>query len=151
MYLITSFGARCSLLLLFLMTRYQKHLSGSLLQVMPKVRLRGGARANQGRVEVFHNGHWGTVCSQSFYAQAANVICRELGYGTASGVHTDTPYGQGASYIWLEYVQCRGTEGSVMDCDTKFKRHPTQFRHTSCGHDKDASVTCRAPRVVVKV
>ena len=44
------------------------------------VRLSDGPTIGEGRVELFHNGMWGTVCNQGFDTRDATVICRMLGY-----------------------------------------------------------------------
>ena len=44
------------------------------------MRLVGGKGPFEGRVEVFHNGEWGTVCSNGFDTTDANVLCKMLGY-----------------------------------------------------------------------
>lgn len=45
-----------------------------------QIRLVGGNNAKEGRVELFFNNTWGTVCDDQFDDREANVFCRMLGY-----------------------------------------------------------------------
>jgi hypothetical protein len=43
------------------------------------VRLVNGKGPNEGRVELFHNSQWGTICGHGFQRNDAKVLCRMLG------------------------------------------------------------------------
>ncbi len=44
----------------------------------------GQAGGSSGRLEVYNNGQWGTVCSDRFGLYDARVACRQLGYTRSS-------------------------------------------------------------------
>ena len=44
------------------------------------IRLIGGNSYLEGRLEVFFNGAWGTVCDDHWDQVDAGVACRKLGY-----------------------------------------------------------------------
>ena len=48
-----------------------------------EVRLVGGTSMSEGYVEMYLNGEWGRVCSDSMSGDEANVICKQLGYDSA--------------------------------------------------------------------
>lgn len=70
-----------------------------ILVPQPTVRLVGGNGPNEGRVEVFHNGEWGTVCDDGWTIQDADVVCRELGYVRAISAPRYAAFGSGRGRV----------------------------------------------------
>jgi len=48
------------------------------------VRLVNGFSSYSGRLEVYYNGQWGTVCNDNFDVNSLTVVCRMLGYDFGS-------------------------------------------------------------------
>ena len=44
------------------------------------MRLSDGKDTFEGRLEVFHNGEWGTVCDFNWTDVDAVAVCRQLGF-----------------------------------------------------------------------
>ena len=47
------------------------------------LRLSGGSAHHEGRLEIFYDNEWGTVCDDFFRMKDARVACRQLGYTNA--------------------------------------------------------------------
>ncbi|XP_075408213.1 scavenger receptor cysteine-rich type 1 protein M130-like [Tenrec ecaudatus] len=101
-----------------------------------KIRLQEGATNCSGRVEIWHGGSWGSVCDDSWDLQDAEVVCQQLGCGSASKALKEAHFGPGTGPIWLNDVKCRGNETSLWHCPAR------SWGHSDCGHKEDASVEC---------
>ena len=112
------------------------HSRDASVQCSSVVRLVNGG-AYYGRVEVYHRGQWGTVCDDYWDINDAHVVCRQLGFPSASSAPHGAAYGQGSYPIWLDDVQCQGGEASLFDCT-----HRGWGPITDCHHYEDASVVC---------
>ncbi|XP_032973528.1 antigen WC1.1-like [Rhinolophus ferrumequinum] len=108
-----------------------------------KLRLRGGDTECSGRVEVWHNGSWGTVCDDSWSLAEAEVVCQQLGCGSALEALQEAAFGPGNGHIWLDQVQCSGKESSLWACATE------PWEQSNCKHEEDAGVRCSGKRTTV--
>ncbi len=101
------------------------------------IRLAGSASPYQGRVELLHNGIWGTVCDDNFGDKEADVACHHLGYTKALRYkRAANTYGQGVGAIHMDDLNCTGAESNLQDC--KFNGWSIH----DCHHGEDVGVVC---------
>lgn len=107
-----------------------------LAVLSPGVRLVGGRWKGEGRVEIFFLGKWGTVCHDKWDIDDAHVVCRQLGFPFAVSALGSAHFGGGSGRIWMDDVECSGSEKSILNCPQNgWGRH-------GCNHAEDASVIC---------
>ena len=99
-----------------------------------------------GRVEVLHEGVWGTICGDYWDLRDADVVCRQLGYEGALSAPTFlySAFGQNTGQRWLSEVHCEGNETSISEC-----KHRALEGH-DCWYYFDAGVVCRPTSKAMK-
>lgn len=129
-------------------------------------RLIGGGSNKSGRLEIYLNGQWGTVCDTHLTDRDASVICRQLGLGydpsyllrlyccecmvqlliTCLLVYSEigtalqhSYFGPGSGLFHYERLGCRGNENSLLECRGR------KFVSGDCNHGNEAGVVCAAP------
>ncbi|XP_027480775.1 galectin-3-binding protein isoform X2 [Zalophus californianus] len=100
------------------------------------MRLADGDTANEGRVEIFYRGQWGTVCDNLWDLTDASVVCRALGFANATEALGGAAFGPGAGPVMLDEVECTGTEPSLASCRS------LGWLKSHCRHNQDAGVVC---------
>ena len=113
---------------------------------MPTIRLASGSNDHEGRVEIFFQDAWGTICDDFWDIKDANVVCRMLGYRMALNATPGSRFGAGSGEIILDDVNCTGMEHNIESCQHN------GYKKDNCNHNEDAGVICdisKKPAIVL--
>ena len=105
---------------------------------MPAVRLVSGTNVSTtaGRLEVFREWEYGTVCDSSFTDVDARVACRQMGLGKYGAAVPGGILGKGTGKIWMDQVGCNGSEAFLEACPQ------SGWGVHNCSHAQDVGVYC---------
>ena len=100
-------------------------------------------RLCEGRLEIFYNGAWGTICDDYWTKDDADVACRALGF--VASVEDFNRYrtayfapGTEEQEIVLDDLNCNGDESGLLECPSG---QPGPGFH-NCRHSEDVGLRC---------
>ena len=93
-------------------------------------------------VMIYHSGEWRYVCDDGWGTDDADVVCRQLGFDSATSAPTGIPIPSNVqlllarSFFWLDNVACTGSESRLSDCSA------SPWGYDSCGTAESAGAIC---------
>ncbi len=123
------------------------------LRLVDGTRTTGDGRLCDGRLEIYINGQWGTICDDYWNDEEADVACRQLGFAggsvvdasrfvAGSGRRSGTfPAGDDDQPIWLDDVRCNGSESDLLEC----RHRRSESGRVGCRHYEDVGIRCVKP------
>ncbi|XP_060530053.1 lysyl oxidase homolog 3 [Cylas formicarius] len=92
------------------LNRIRKRGSGLL-------KLVGGKHDCEGNVEILYNDTWCSIRDDMWSSEDAAVVCQQIGCSASESMATKRNYfGVPKRKIWLESVNCLGTEQNILKC-----------------------------------
>ena len=107
-------------------------------------------RPCEGRLEIYINGRWGTICDDYWNDEEADVACRQLGFAGGSVVDASRfnagsdrrsgtfPAGDDGQPTWLDDVRCNGSESDLLEC----RHRRSESGRVGCRRYEDVGIRC---------
>ncbi|XP_028399971.1 uncharacterized protein LOC114523292 [Dendronephthya gigantea] len=113
-------------------------ISSEIEMDFQSLRLVNGNGYSSGRLEIFHQGIWGSVCRDGWSQINNDVVCRELGFSTGT---LSFEFGAGTGQIWMDDVRCTEADRSLRHCSHR------GFGSHNCVHQQDVGLKCTGIRL----
>lgn len=92
-----------------------------------------------GRLEIYHDSKWGTVCDDSWDYEDARAVCRHLGTSGGSKFFPKSGWGadSGATgTIWYDEIRCTSSNNDFQHCAGN------AWGSHNCKHNEDVHMRC---------
>lgn len=108
------------------------------------VRLLGGVTEHEGRLQVYLDGRWGTVCDHGWTQINAAIVCHQLGLALNPRdwrlLRSELPPAGLTDDVHLSNVQCTEHDVDITVC--RAERAARGEFYNSCGHEQDVGMRC---------
>ncbi|XP_046801135.1 protein bark beetle isoform X1 [Lucilia cuprina] len=108
------------------------------------VRLLGGAGPYEGRLQLFLNGRWGTVCDYGWTELNSALVCHHLGYTLNPKdwrlLRSQMPAVGLTEDVIVSNVRCTAHDRDITKCKAEYLNRG-DFEN-SCSHDNDVGIRC---------
>ncbi|XP_078060508.1 scavenger receptor cysteine-rich domain-containing protein DMBT1-like [Mustelus asterias] len=109
---------------------------GLLCSEHMQIRLTGGGSSCSGRVEIYYNGVWGSVCDDAWDLANAHVVCKQLGCGNVLEMTVPVSCQPHYGPVWLDELNCSGNESYLWECPS------APWGNHDCSHKEDVKIMC---------
>ena len=93
-------------------------------------------RISEGKVKVYDNGKWSTICAKDWTKDDADVTCKDLGFSSGA-IENLTKVAQGNETAVSKAYRCTGEEEYLIKCPRSREIELT------CASNGDAAVRCK--------
>ncbi|XP_055386247.1 protein bark beetle [Condylostylus longicornis] len=108
------------------------------------IRLLGGNTNREGRLQVYLDGRWGTVCDYGWSIISAALVCNQLGYALNPMdwrmLQSEIPGSGTTEDVLLSNVRCTEHDTDVTKCQAE-RASRGEFEN-SCTHENDVGMRC---------
>lgn len=107
-----------------------------IVSLIGDVRLVDGGSDNQGRIEIYFNSTWWSICASHFNHEAFGTVCRMLNLPEPTERYHDSEFDSGNEPILPMDFSCDGHESALLNC-----RHEDYYDH-HCHEGNTVGVVC---------
>ena len=114
-----------------------------MFTVPDMIRLADGDVPNAGRLEIYHDNSWGSVCRDEFDNIDGTVACQQLGYTGLRAYYTSNQTIHGTGMIWLDNINCSSSHVRLSQCQSR------GWGVTDCHRGNDISLVCEGKSIFI--